>query len=237
MPLWRKWAGINIHLCFLLPTCMVSFSHTRLFTQERICSASTWYAWAVKVKPLLSRQAAEGVTFIGPDTHATQTMGDKIRGKLIAKMPRSVSCPRERGLVKVRRASHAPQTHIHSFCHLKWLIWRLTNRHGASGLMCVFIKTRCCQLAVSSGNCFFDMLPLLKICTSRGMKYRKLLFCTHKCVWWKELLLMRETFKALMMLLQTQSLFRELWFKMVWGCGKIVSPNLSLAFLLLKYWG
>ncbi|KAG1959693.1 propionyl-CoA carboxylase alpha chain [Pimephales promelas] len=45
-------------------------------------------------------QAAEGVTFIGPDTHATQTMGDKIRGKLIAKMPRTVSCPHARGLVK-----------------------------------------------------------------------------------------------------------------------------------------
>lgn len=231
---------MSIYSGISLPT----YTHTRTFTREWTCSASTWYAWAVKVKPLLSRQAAEGVTFIGPDTHATQTMGDKIRGKLIAKMPRSVSCPHARGLVKVRRVSY---THQHTsilpatsndsshVCH---------SVTGASALMCVFIKTRCCQLAVSSGNNRLGLFWYVAAVANSYLPWRSrnsLFLDVRVCVCVVEgPLLMRDvlkTFKALMMLLQKQSLFRGPWFNMVSGCGKIVSPNLSLAFLLLKYWG
>lgn len=47
-------------------------------------------------------QAAEGVAFIGPDTHAIQAMGDKIESKLIAKAAKVNTIPGFDGVVKVR---------------------------------------------------------------------------------------------------------------------------------------
>lgn len=47
-------------------------------------------------------QAAEGVTFIGPDTHAIQAMGDKIESKLLAKNAKVNTIPGFDGVVKVR---------------------------------------------------------------------------------------------------------------------------------------
>uniref|UniRef100_A0A671KXY5 propionyl-CoA carboxylase n=1 Tax=Sinocyclocheilus anshuiensis TaxID=1608454 RepID=A0A671KXY5_9TELE len=44
--------------------------------------------------------AAEGVTFIGPDTHAIQAMGDKIESKLIAKAAKVNTIPGFDGVVK-----------------------------------------------------------------------------------------------------------------------------------------
>lgn len=46
-------------------------------------------------------QAAEGVAFIGPDTHAIQAMGDKIESKLIAKAAKVNTIPGFDGVVKV----------------------------------------------------------------------------------------------------------------------------------------
>lgn len=51
----------------------------------------------------LCLQAAEGVTFIGPDTHAIQAMGDKIESKLIAKAAKVNTIPGFDGVVKVTR--------------------------------------------------------------------------------------------------------------------------------------
>jgi len=42
------------------------------------------------------------VTFIGPDTHAIQAMGDKIESKLIAKAAKVNTIPGFDGVVKVR---------------------------------------------------------------------------------------------------------------------------------------
>lgn len=47
------------------------------------------------------KQAAEGVTFIGPDTHAIQAMGDKIESKLLAKAAKVNTIPGFDGVVKV----------------------------------------------------------------------------------------------------------------------------------------
>lgn len=47
------------------------------------------------------KQASEGVTFIGPDTHAIQAMGDKIESKLIAKAAKVNTIPGFDGVVKV----------------------------------------------------------------------------------------------------------------------------------------
>lgn len=49
-----------------------------------------------------SHQAAEGVAFIGPDTHAIQAMGDKIESKLIAKAAKVNTIPGFDGVVEVR---------------------------------------------------------------------------------------------------------------------------------------
>lgn len=46
-------------------------------------------------------QAAEGVMFIGPDTHAIQAMGDKIESKLIAKAAKVNTIPGFDGVVEV----------------------------------------------------------------------------------------------------------------------------------------
>uniref|UniRef100_A0A8C3XML1 Propionyl-CoA carboxylase alpha chain, mitochondrial n=1 Tax=Chelydra serpentina TaxID=8475 RepID=A0A8C3XML1_CHESE len=51
-------------------------------------------------KPSLSPQASEGVTFIGPDTHAIQAMGDKIESKLLAKNAKVNTIPGFDGVVK-----------------------------------------------------------------------------------------------------------------------------------------
>ncbi|MGH0143006.1 UNVERIFIED_CONTAM: hypothetical protein FKN15_037426 [Acipenser sinensis] len=48
----------------------------------------------------LIERAAEGVTFIGPDTHAIQAMGDKIESKLIAKDAKVNTIPGFDGVVK-----------------------------------------------------------------------------------------------------------------------------------------
>lgn len=47
------------------------------------------------------KQAADGVTFIGPDTHAIQAMGDKIESKLLAKAAKVNTIPGYDGVVKV----------------------------------------------------------------------------------------------------------------------------------------
>lgn len=139
---------------FICPPTL-SHSHTYLFTIERICPASTWYAWAVKVKPLLSRQAAEGVTFIGPDTHASQTMGDKIRGKLIVKMPRSALCPGqgEQGFTDAHVFLQPPQM-IHVSHTVTW----------PSGYEVLWVSWKVC----------FDRLK--QTLTSHRTKWRNLLF-------------------------------------------------------------
>ncbi|NXN19648.1 PCCA carboxylase, partial [Indicator maculatus] len=48
----------------------------------------------------LSLQASEGVTFIGPDTHAIEAMGDKIESKLLAKNAKVNTIPGFDGVVK-----------------------------------------------------------------------------------------------------------------------------------------
>ena len=55
---------------------------------------------------LFCLQAAEDVTFIGPDTHAIQAMGDKIESKLIAKAAKVNTIPGYDGVVKVRAHIH-----------------------------------------------------------------------------------------------------------------------------------
>lgn len=66
---------------------------------------------------LICYQAAEGVTFIGPDTHAIQAMGDKIESKLIAKAAKVNTIPGFDGVVKVRSTCkavwmHAKRVHL-----------------------------------------------------------------------------------------------------------------------------
>lgn len=56
---------------------------------------------------LICYQAAEGVTFIGPDTHAIQAMGDKIESKLIAKAAKVNTIPGFDGVVEVRYTREA----------------------------------------------------------------------------------------------------------------------------------
>uniref|UniRef100_A0A4W4F0Z9 Propionyl-CoA carboxylase alpha chain, mitochondrial n=1 Tax=Electrophorus electricus TaxID=8005 RepID=A0A4W4F0Z9_ELEEL len=62
------------------------------------------YGFLSENKEFARRLAAEGVTFIGPDTHAIQAMGDKIESKLIAKAARVNTIPGFDGVVKWRRA-------------------------------------------------------------------------------------------------------------------------------------
>lgn len=56
---------------------------------------------------LICYQAAEGVMFIGPDTHAIQAMGDKIESKLIAKAAAVNTIPGFDGVVEVRDTCQA----------------------------------------------------------------------------------------------------------------------------------
>lgn len=58
------------------------------------------YGFLSENKEFPKRLAAEGVTFIGPDTHAIQAMGDKIESKLIAKAAEVNTIPGFDGVVK-----------------------------------------------------------------------------------------------------------------------------------------
>lgn len=58
------------------------------------------YGFLSENKVFAKRLAAEGVTFIGPDTHAIQAMGDKIESKLIAKAAKVNTIPGFDGVVK-----------------------------------------------------------------------------------------------------------------------------------------
>lgn len=69
---------------------------------------------------LFCYQAAEGVTFIGPDTHAIQAMGDKIESKLIAKAAKVNTIPGFDGVVKVcctHEALCTPDFHLFHLVH------------------------------------------------------------------------------------------------------------------------
>lgn len=66
------------------------------------CFSITWASLAaVNLTVSFCCQAAEGVTFIGPDTHAIHAMGDKIESKLIAKTAKVNTIPGFDGVVKV----------------------------------------------------------------------------------------------------------------------------------------
>ncbi|XP_041646249.1 propionyl-CoA carboxylase alpha chain, mitochondrial [Cheilinus undulatus] len=58
------------------------------------------YGFLSENKEFAKRLAAEDVTFIGPDTHAIQAMGDKIESKLIAKAAKVNTIPGFDGVVK-----------------------------------------------------------------------------------------------------------------------------------------
>uniref|UniRef100_A0A8C1MGH2 propionyl-CoA carboxylase n=1 Tax=Cyprinus carpio TaxID=7962 RepID=A0A8C1MGH2_CYPCA len=58
------------------------------------------YGFLSENKQFAKRLAAEGVSFIGPDTHAIQAMGDKIESKLIAKAAKVNTIPGFDGVVK-----------------------------------------------------------------------------------------------------------------------------------------
>ncbi|KAG7999870.1 Propionyl-CoA carboxylase alpha chain, partial [Nibea albiflora] len=58
------------------------------------------YGFLSENKEFAKRLAAEGVAFIGPDTHAIQAMGDKIESKLIAKAAKVNTIPGYDGVVK-----------------------------------------------------------------------------------------------------------------------------------------
>ncbi|KAM9847731.1 propionyl-CoA carboxylase alpha chain [Aulostomus maculatus] len=58
------------------------------------------YGFLSENKEFAKRLANEGVTFIGPDTHAIQAMGDKIESKLIAKAAKVNTIPGFDGVVK-----------------------------------------------------------------------------------------------------------------------------------------
>uniref|UniRef100_A0A667ZI41 Propionyl-CoA carboxylase subunit alpha n=1 Tax=Myripristis murdjan TaxID=586833 RepID=A0A667ZI41_9TELE len=58
------------------------------------------YGFLSENKEFAQRLAAEGVMFVGPDTHAIQAMGDKIQSKLIAKAAGVNTIPGFDGVVK-----------------------------------------------------------------------------------------------------------------------------------------
>ncbi|KAM3933538.1 propionyl-CoA carboxylase alpha chain [Leptodactylus fuscus] len=58
------------------------------------------YGFLSENKEFARRLAAEDVTFIGPDTHAIQAMGDKIESKLLAKNAKVNTIPGFDGVVK-----------------------------------------------------------------------------------------------------------------------------------------
>uniref|UniRef100_A0A3Q3JJF3 Propionyl-CoA carboxylase alpha chain, mitochondrial n=1 Tax=Monopterus albus TaxID=43700 RepID=A0A3Q3JJF3_MONAL len=58
------------------------------------------YGFLSENKEFAKRLAAEGISFIGPDTHAIQAMGDKIESKLIAQAAKVNVIPGYDGVVK-----------------------------------------------------------------------------------------------------------------------------------------
>lgn len=84
--------------------CLLNVS--LISSKEEKTIAVPAYSWVLvlspKILPPLSLQASEGVTFIGPDTHAIQAMGDKIESKLLAKNAKVNTIPGFDGVVKVR---------------------------------------------------------------------------------------------------------------------------------------
>ncbi|XP_064264426.1 propionyl-CoA carboxylase alpha chain, mitochondrial isoform X6 [Passer domesticus] len=64
------------------------------------------YGFLSENKEFARRLASEGVTFIGPDTHAIQAMGDKIESKLLAKNAKVNTIPGFDGVVKVLADKH-----------------------------------------------------------------------------------------------------------------------------------
>ncbi|KAL4635524.1 propionyl-CoA carboxylase alpha chain [Arapaima gigas] len=64
------------------------------------------YGFLSENKEFARRLAADGVTFIGPDTHAIQAMGDKIESKLIAKKAKVNTIPGFDGVVKPELVSN-----------------------------------------------------------------------------------------------------------------------------------
>ncbi|XP_062480672.1 propionyl-CoA carboxylase alpha chain, mitochondrial isoform X4 [Pezoporus occidentalis] len=64
------------------------------------------YGFLSENREFARRLASEGVTFIGPDTHAIQAMGDKIESKLLAKNAKVNTIPGFDGVVKVLADKH-----------------------------------------------------------------------------------------------------------------------------------
>ncbi|XP_068038633.1 propionyl-CoA carboxylase alpha chain, mitochondrial isoform X6 [Anomalospiza imberbis] len=64
------------------------------------------YGFLSENKEFARRLASEGVTFIGPDTHAIQAMGDKIESKLLAKNAKVNTIPGFDGVVKILADKH-----------------------------------------------------------------------------------------------------------------------------------
>uniref|UniRef100_A0A8C6ZQ97 Propionyl-CoA carboxylase alpha chain, mitochondrial n=1 Tax=Nothoprocta perdicaria TaxID=30464 RepID=A0A8C6ZQ97_NOTPE len=58
------------------------------------------YGFLSENREFAKRLASEGVTFVGPDTHAIQAMGDKIESKLLAKNAKVNTIPGFDGVVK-----------------------------------------------------------------------------------------------------------------------------------------
>lgn len=85
------------------------------------------------------------MTFIGPDTHAIQAMGDKIESKLIAKAAKVNTIPGFDGVVKVRYAHNAVYMHANKMISYMIKCPRFYPDVNAS---CVKIKNL--TLAVSS---------------------------------------------------------------------------------------
>ena len=63
------------------------------------------------------------MTFIGPDTHAIQAMGDKIESKLIAKAAKVNTIPGFDGVVKVLAHLHQTACMHGEHMHQKNGIW------------------------------------------------------------------------------------------------------------------
>ncbi|XP_061205276.1 propionyl-CoA carboxylase alpha chain, mitochondrial isoform X3 [Neopsephotus bourkii] len=64
------------------------------------------YGFLSENREFARRLASEGVTFIGPDAHAIQAMGDKIESKLLAKNAKVNTIPGFDGVVKILADKH-----------------------------------------------------------------------------------------------------------------------------------
>uniref|UniRef100_A0A8C6UD28 Propionyl-CoA carboxylase alpha chain, mitochondrial n=1 Tax=Neogobius melanostomus TaxID=47308 RepID=A0A8C6UD28_9GOBI len=87
------------------------------------------YGFLSENKKFAKRLAAEGVTFIGPDTHAIHAMGDKIESKLIAKAAKVNTIPGFDGVVKV----HIYYTSMH-YSPLVLLMIKASAGGGGKGM-------------------------------------------------------------------------------------------------------